>query len=121
MRRRLLLCVAATLVANVALAQPPGGPPAVPPGATAHGGSQLDERQKGQADAVLQRACTSCHGIGLTTGQPRSRDEWTEVMSRMVGNGAQLSDEEYNILIEYLATQYGPSNSKARVKGGGQD
>ncbi len=36
----------------------------------------------------------------------------------MVGNGAQLNDDEYNMLIEYLATQYGPASPNARANGG---
>jgi cytochrome c5 len=107
MRLKILFYVAVTFVANVAFAQSPSGPPASPPASKAIDSAQLDEKQKVQAHAVLQRACTSCHGIDLTTGQPRSRDEWTDVVSRMVGAGAQLNDDEYNILIEYLATQYG--------------
>jgi mono/diheme cytochrome c family protein len=116
MRRKIVLCVAATLVANVALAQPLGGAPARTSAPAASGSPQPDERQKEQADALLQRACSSCHGIDLTTNRPRSRDEWTDVVSRMVGNGAQLNDDEYNLLIEYLATQYGPSRPNARGK-----
>ncbi len=107
MRRRILFYVAVTFIANVAFAQPLGSPPASSPTPTAKGSPQLNEQQKTQANAVLQRACTSCHGMDLIAGQPRSRDEWTDVVSRMVGNGAQLNDDEYNMLIDYLATQYG--------------
>jgi mono/diheme cytochrome c family protein len=126
MKRRILFYVAATFAANAALAQPVGGPPAGSAASTASGGSQPAERQA-QGNALLQRVCTSCHGIELTTGQPRSRDEWTDVVSRMVGNGAQLNDDEYNILIEYLAIQYGLSSPATRAKAnasagtGGQD
>jgi cytochrome c5 len=106
MRLRILFYLAASLVASVALAQPMAGGPAGPAAPAAGGVAQSNGGQKGEA--VLQRACTSCHSIDLTTGQPRSRDEWTEMVSRMVGNGAQLTDDEYNTLIDYLATQYGP-------------
>ncbi len=120
MRPRLLLYVAASLVASAALAQPPvqppGGAPAGAPASSTKDAATRDRGQNGQAEAVLQRACTSCHGIDVTVGQPRSRDEWTDVVSRMIGNGAQLSDDEYALLIDYLAAQHGPSSPNGPAK-----
>ena len=68
---------------------------------------------EGQGKALVQSACTQCHGIDVIVGQPRSRDDWTDVVSRMVGNGAQLTDEDYNQVIQYLATNLGPNSQNA--------
>lgn len=72
--------------------------------------AQAQELPEGQGKALVQSACTQCHGIDVIVRQPRSRDDWTEVVSRMVGNGAQLSDEDYNQVIQYLATYLGPAS-----------
>ena len=74
------------------------------------------ELPKGQGMALVQSACTQCHGIDVIVSQPRSREEWTEVVSRMVGNGAQLSDEDYNQVIQYLAINLGPAGRNAPAK-----
>ncbi len=71
------------------------------------------ELPEGPGKAVVQTACAQCHSIDVITNQSRSREEWTDVVSRMIGNGAQLSDDDYNLVIEYLATHYGPSGPGA--------
>ncbi len=57
-------------------------------------------------DAVLNN-CTACHGIDLIVVQPRTPDEWGQVVDRMVGNGASLSDDQYKTVLTYLQTNLG--------------
>ena len=38
----------------------------------------------------------------------KTLDEWTATVGRMRGKGAELSDAEAEILLEYLAETYGP-------------
>ena len=80
-------------------------------------GAQAQELPDGQGKALVQAACTQCHGIDVIVRQPRSRDDWTEVVSRMVGNGAELSDEDYNQVVQYLATYLGPTKQNGTAKG----
>ena len=68
---------------------------------------------EGPGKAVLQTACLQCHGADVLTSQLRSREGWTEVVSRMVGSGAQLSDDQYQLVIEYLTRHFGPSGGGA--------
>lgn len=56
----------------------------------------------GKADTLA--SCTACHGVDLIVAQRRSPDEWSQVVSRMVGNGASLSDEQYQSVLAYLTT-----------------
>ena len=79
--------------------------------------AHAQELPEGQGKALVQSACTQCHGIDVIVSQPRSREDWTEVVSQMVGNGAQLSDEDYNQVIQYLATHLGPASQNAPAKG----
>lgn len=81
-------------------------------GARAH----AQDLPEGEGKALVQSACTQCHGIDVIVSQPRSREDWTEVVSRMVGNGAQLSDEDYNQVVQYLATYLGPASQSAPAK-----
>jgi mono/diheme cytochrome c family protein len=79
--------------------------------------AQAQDLPEGQGKALVQSACTQCHGIDLIVAHPRSREDWTEVVSRMVGNGAELSDEDYNQVIQYLAIHLGPAGQNAPAKG----
>lgn len=52
--------------------------------------------------------CTRCHGVDVIVAQPRSQDEWAEVVSVMVGHGAVLNDDEYDKIVAYLSTNLAP-------------
>lgn len=68
--------------------------------------------------AVVMEACTQCHGIDMIIAQPRTSDEWAQVVSRMVGSGASLTDEQYATVVAYLSKNLGtePAEPGAAVK-----
>ena len=55
-------------------------------------------------------ACTRCHGVDVIVAQPRSPDQWAEVVSVMVGHGAALTDDEYDKIVSYLSTNLAPTD-----------
>jgi len=59
-------------------------------------------------EQLLQDRCTSCHSLAQVEGAQKTREEWDTTVSRMVGKGAQLSEDEQAALVEYLAETYGP-------------
>lgn len=60
------------------------------------------------AKAVTQKVCgTACHALDRATVSPRSRAQWEDVMSKMLSMGAKATDEEYAIVLNYLATNHG--------------
>ncbi|WP_416908538.1 MAG: hypothetical protein ACMVO5_02665 [Polymorphobacter sp.] len=56
----------------------------------------------------VEAHCTRCHGVEVITAQPRSPDEWMEVVSIMVGNGVKLTDQEYDEVVTYLSNNLAP-------------
>jgi hypothetical protein len=60
------------------------------------------------AETLLQERCTECHALSRTTSAKKSADEWEGTVTRMVGHGANLNDEEQTVLVDYLAQTYGP-------------
>jgi cytochrome c5 len=70
--------------------------------------------QRGQAPAVtadpaaalLSSVCSSCHNLLRVQNKKATEDEWAGTVERMKGKGAQLSDEETQSLIDYLAKTY---------------
>jgi len=115
MKLKILLCAAAMVFAGVALPEPFGGAPARA-SAPVSGESPLPQSQDGQGKALLETVCAQCHSIDVAVSPPRSRDEWTDVVSRMVGNGAQLSDDDYSLIIEYLTLHHGLTAPSAPAK-----
>jgi len=75
------------------------------------------ELPEGKGKALVRTACSQCHSLDVIIGQPRSREGWMDVVSQMVGNGAELSDDDYNLVIEYLSTNLGPASQNTPAKG----
>lgn len=60
---------------------------------------------------VAAGACTSCHGLGYLSTSGRSKTEWQELVSDMVGRGAQLQPDEFEAIVQYLAENFGPAKT----------
>jgi cytochrome c5 len=106
MNQNIPVCAAALLFVSFAFAQPLDAEPTrrAPPTIDAN----RQHLPEGRGKALIQTACTQCHSIDVAISQPRSRDEWTDVVSRMIGNGAHLSDDDYSLVIDYLSKHHGP-------------
>jgi cytochrome c5 len=57
---------------------------------------------------LLNTRCSVCHDLSRVTRNKLSADQWTQVVSKMVGNGAKLTSAEQKTLVDYLAKTYGP-------------
>jgi competence protein ComEA len=68
---------------------------------------------EGAGKVVVQRACSACHAVTVVTSKHASQKEWDQVVNQMVSRGADLTDEEVDTVIDYLAKNYGPLDQKA--------
>ncbi len=66
----------------------------------------------GAGKPVVQRACASCHAVTVVTSKHATQKEWDQVVNLMVSRGAELSDDEIDTVIAYLAKNYGPLDQK---------
>jgi competence protein ComEA len=48
-------------------------------------------------------------------GKGQSADGWTEVLNKMVENGAQGTDDEFNAILDYLTTNFPAPPDKINV------
>lgn len=64
------------------------------------------ELPAGPAQDVVTKACTGCHAAAQFTGQGRSRDEWKEMVVKMIGYGAEVPEEKEAVIVDYLAKHY---------------
>ena len=74
--------------------------------------SQLPE---GPNRDTVQRICSSCHSVQMFVGRGMTREQWSGVVSNMIGRGAKISDEEFDQIVEYLGKTLPP----AKQGGGG--
>ena len=60
---------------------------------------------------VVFYACNACHSIRLVTQQRLPLERWDQLLDWMVAEQgmAELTAEERRVILQYLATQYGPN------------
>lgn len=62
----------------------------------------------GPGKAVLLNVCTMCHTLDRIKTRGNTRAEWNELLQHMLNEGAPLSDEDYPLLLTYLARNFRP-------------
>ena len=75
-------------------------------------GGKLNAQEKllpeGEGKDVVERMCHACHAMETVTSPRYSKDRWASVVDDMIAFGAQGSDEDIEIVVEYLAKYLGP-------------
>jgi cytochrome c5 len=56
--------------------------------------------------ALMQDRCSVCHSLERVTSAQKTADQWKVSVDRMINNGAQLSPQEEQTLVIYLAQNY---------------
>ncbi len=59
-----------------------------------------------QGASILNASCKACHNLERVRNAHKSLAQWENTLTRMVNNGARLSEEEKLILAAYLAATY---------------
>lgn len=62
----------------------------------------------GPGMAQVVTACAACHPIGVVTAQHYSTEKWGQVVDIMVDRGAKVSDADNDLVVAYLARNFGP-------------
>lgn len=66
----------------------------------------------GPGKELVEKKCTSCHSVQNIVSKRNSADDWAQVVSQMIGRGATISDDDADTIVDYLATNFGPSSPK---------
>ncbi|MCJ7811235.1 MAG: hypothetical protein MUP62_03460 [Dehalococcoidia bacterium] len=59
-------------------------------------------------EELLQARCSRCHTLERVQVAAKVQAEWEATVERMRGKGAELTDAEAQILVEYLAQTFAP-------------
>ena len=66
-----------------------------------------DDIPDGAGKEIVIKVCTACHGIIEFTSQKHSKPEWDEVVDNMAQRGARAFDDEFDMIVAYLAKNFG--------------
>ncbi len=67
----------------------------------------------------MQKICSGCHAPEIVIGRHDTKEGWEQVVSNMVDKGANGTDDEFNTIIDYLATNF--SKTVTNGKGSNRD
>ena len=62
----------------------------------------------GAGKPILLNTCTLCHDLKRVRLHHATAEEWASTLQAMLNEGAPLSDEEFPVLLRYLATNFRP-------------
>ncbi len=60
----------------------------------------------GPGKQILLNTCTVCHDLSRVRAHTVSPEEWEETLLAMLNEGAMLSDQDFPVLLKYLATNF---------------
>jgi mono/diheme cytochrome c family protein len=66
-----------------------------------------DKFPDGPGKTVLMKVCTQCHSADSIASLQRTKDEWKDTIDAMKGYGAEATDEELAIILDYLVKNFG--------------
>jgi len=60
----------------------------------------------GPGKAVLLNICTQCHTLDRVKVRSGDRQSWEDLLNHMLNEGAPLNNEDYAVLLNYLARNF---------------
>ena len=67
----------------------------------------------GKGKAAVVRTCKNCHALKVVTSKRATKEQWSALVDQMVSRGADLSDDEIDVVVDYLAKNFGPRTPPA--------
>jgi hypothetical protein len=64
----------------------------------------------GPGKEIIQKACIGCHSIKVVLSKRATHDEWAALVDQMISRGAEVPDDQVDVVVQYLSTNYGPSS-----------
>lgn len=62
----------------------------------------------GPGKDTVEKICTACHDLGAITSMNGGTDIWQSVADDMKSRGADGTDDDFKMIVAYLAKYYGP-------------
>ena len=68
---------------------------------------------EGEGKKLVQDVCSKCHELDAVVQLHNTKQAWNKVVDEMVGRGAEATDQELELIVDYLAKNFG---KEAKVK-----
>jgi len=68
---------------------------------------------EGEGKSLVQTICVGCHGLETAVDSNRTEAQWKKVVDTMASRGAEGTDEEFAIIVKYLAKNFGKSETSS--------
>lgn len=72
-------------------------------------GAAAAELPPGPGREETIRTCSRCHSPEVATAEHQTRDQWQVTISKMANLGAEANDNEFEAILDYLASHFGPA------------
>ena len=56
-------------------------------------------------EALISEKIGGCHMLNFILRQSKTREEWSVTIDRMIGKGAQINEEEKDLIIDWLVSR----------------
>jgi quinoprotein glucose dehydrogenase len=67
--------------------------------------------QSDRGHLQVQRICGECHAFEVATRTRHNRKQWEALIESMIARGARVSDEDFDVIADYLSTHFGVDGS----------
>lgn len=71
------------------------------------------ELPEGDGKAIATENCQACHKLTNLTKAHKNLDDWKDTVQTMIDRGANVPPEKVDILVQYLAKNFGPKDATA--------
>jgi cytochrome c5 len=93
-------------------AAPAASPNAAAPSAAAPAKTVV-ELPDGDGKAIATENCQACHKLTNLTKAHKNLDDWKDTVQLMIDRGANVPADKVDILVQYLAKNFGPKDAAA--------
>lgn len=69
------------------------------------------ELPEGDGKAIATEYCQDCHKLTNLTKARKAPDDWHDTVQTMMDRGARLPQDKFDILVQYLAKNFGPQTA----------
>ena len=77
--------------------------------------AQKQKLPDGPGKETTEKICGACHGAEIVMSHRESREGWSGIVEDMIQRGAKGTDEEFDTVVEYLATHFSKDSAAPKA------
>ena len=85
--------------------------------------ASAEQLPDGAGKDIVEKQCSTCHTLEVIVSQHNDAKEWRRLVMEMIDRGAEITDDQIPVLVDYLATNWSkpappaerPAEQSARI------